>query len=146
MTASLIERLHRAALAAAEAERETAMKTSVRKFVRLNRDALIDLRRTAGGWRQVAEILHAEGLRWPNGKPVTADQLRSLIASTKPKPDFRGTHDGTPKPITAPPSTEAKKTETISGAEPSLQRPPTPARAGGPHRLTQTHERKTDHE
>lgn len=89
------------------------------KFVRLNRDALIDLRRTAGGWRQVADILHAEGLRWPNGKPVTAGQLRSLIASTRPKPDFRGTHGGTPEPITTPPSTEAKETETISGAEPS---------------------------
>ncbi len=117
MTASLIERLHRAALAAAEAERETAMKTSVRKFVRLNREDLIDIRRTAGGWRQVAEILRAEGLRWRSGTPVTADQLRSLIASTKPKPDFRGTCGGTPKPTTAPP-TETKEAETMPRAEP----------------------------
>lgn len=118
MTASLIERLHRAAVAAAEAERETAIRTSVGKFVRLNRDALIELRGVAGTWRQVAEILHAEGLRWPNGKPVTAGQLRSLISSTRPKPDFRGTHGGTSKPITTPPSTKAKETETMSRAEP----------------------------
>ena len=121
MTVSLIERLHRAAVAAAEAERETAITTSVGKFVRLNRDALIELRGVAGTWRQVAEILRAEGFRWPSGKPVTADQLRSLIASTKPKPDFRCTRGGTPKPITPPPSTEAKETETMSRAEPSHQ-------------------------
>ena len=117
MTASLIERLHRAAVAAAEAERETAIRTSVRKFVRLNRNALIDLRGVAGGWRQVAEILRAEGLRWSNGNPVTADQLRSLIAVTKPKPDFPSIHGGTPKPITPPP-TETKETETMPRAEP----------------------------
>ena len=125
MTASLIDRLHRAAVATAEAERETAIRTSVRKFVRLTREVLIDLRRTAGGWRQVAEILRAEGLRWSNGKAVTAAQIRSLVSATKPKPEFQSTHDGYPKPIAAPSTTSVgtKRTPRANSTGQSNDRP-----------------------
>jgi hypothetical protein len=108
---SFSDRVRVAAAALAEAERDTVLKRgNVRRFVALNRDLLLELRASAGGWRKVAALLEAEGLRWSNGARVTGAQLRSLVSSV------RSTGGATPRAAPAP----------LFPAQPLVSSPPRP--------------------
>lgn len=79
----LFDRLKQQAAHAAELEREASIRQGVRKFLRLNLDRILDLKRVVGTWRALADLLANEGLKWGSGASVTGDQLRALVAEIK---------------------------------------------------------------